>query len=426
MLTHKTFVGFGLGAVQAGLMLFEAVKSGNFSKYVIIEVNDELVRSIKNANYSIRINTATDSGIIKSVIQNIEILNPNDSNDLPDILKSISEADELATAIPSVDYYDSNDSMSIARLLAENLNPDTQQIMYTAENNNYAAEILLDLVEKYTGGRQLKNFQTLNSVIGKMGGVVQDNETIQELGLDLMVPNRDYAILVEAFNEIIVSKIHLPGFKKGIEVFQEKKDLLPFEEAKLYGHNAVHSMLGFFAFLRDYKFMSDIREDRNLYELGERAFEDECGAFLLKKYKDLGESLFTKKGFDRYGTDLLRRMTNPYLRDEVQRICRDPLRKLQYDDRFLGTIREALKLNITANIIAQAVLAGVYYIILKNVPTDFPRPASVSDLDLSAIKSMLTWIWKSAEDDGLKKDALDLICSQHGMFKRDFIERAEA
>ena len=62
----KIFLGFGLGAVQSGLMLYEAIKSGNFERYIILEVNGELVNSIQDAGCTISINTATDNGIIKS------------------------------------------------------------------------------------------------------------------------------------------------------------------------------------------------------------------------------------------------------------------------------------------------------------------------------------------------------------------------
>ncbi len=420
MSANKTFLGFGLGAVQSGLMLYEALKSGNFSRLVIIEVDSDLINSVKKAGNSIVINTATESGIIKSKIPNIEIFNPASPADLPAIEKAIKDADEIATAIPSVKFYSGCGNHSIAQLLAKNLNPEKNQIIYTSENHNYAAEILLSKITEASGGLQPKMTQIVNTVIGKMGGMIQDLNTIQLLDLDLMTPGSSRAILVEEFNSIIISRIRLKGYKRGIEVFQEKDDLLPFEEAKLYGHNAVHSMLGFFAYLRKYKFMSDIRNDKQLYQLGEKAFQDECGAFLLKKYRHLNEPLFTKAGFDFYGSDLLKRMTNPFLRDEVARICRDPQRKLLYHDRFLGTIREAFLQNISAKIIARAVIAGIYYVILEKIDLGFDLPARISDLDLKQIKTILIKLWQDEEDDGFKNEALDLICSQYDIFKHTF------
>ncbi|HBG25642.1 MAG: hypothetical protein A2Y10_16010 [Planctomycetes bacterium GWF2_41_51] len=78
-----------------------------------------------------------------------------------------------------------------------------------------------------------------------MSQVVTDGEEIKQKGLKTIVPGIDRAFLVEEFNKIIVTTCHLPDFKPGINVFTEKEDLLLFEEAKLYGHNAIHALLAY-------------------------------------------------------------------------------------------------------------------------------------------------------------------------------------
>jgi len=419
----KTFLGFGLGAIQSGLMLMEAVKSGNFERFVILEVNEKLVEEIRSNDNSIVLNTATNNGIIKFHISTLEIYNPTDPNDLNEIKNAIFNADEMATAIPSVDLYNIGGENSIARLLAKNININKQQILYASENNNYAAEILLNRIKLYTTTDSLKIFQILNTVIGKMSGVIQDEKTIKELELERITPESSSAILVEEFNHIIISKISLPGFSKGIEVFVEKEELLPFEEAKLFGHNAVHSMLGFLAYLRKYSYMSEIKNDKELWNYGETAFQKESGAFLLKKYKNLDEPLFTEKGFAFYGSDLLDRMTNPYLKDEVQRICRDPLRKLGYDDRLVGTMREALKQEVVASTLAKGVIGGLCFIINEKIEIGAPIPASISEFSKDNIVTILSHIWKETEDDGLKEKCLEIIISQYDEFVISFINQ---
>lgn len=416
----KTFLGFGLGAVQSGLMLYEAFNSGNFDRYVLLEVNEEIVDAVRKCGNKIVVNTAKMDGIVKSTLSGLEIYNPNDPADHEAIASSIYDADEMATAVPSVDFYDIGQS-SIARLLAVNVNPDKPQILYAAENNNYAAEILLDKTHAYHTGDRLRNFQPVNTVIGKMGGVIVDNETIENFDLGRMTACSKPAILVEEFNKIIISKTNLKNFKRGIEVFQEKDDLLPFEEAKLFGHNAVHSMLGFFAALRSYKYMSEIRTDPQLYQYGLRAFQDESGAFLLKKYSRLSDPLFTKEGFDFYGTDLLERMTNPYLRDEVKRICRDPVRKLGYNDRLFGTIREALSQGVHARILAKAVLGGICYIINNHIETDFSYPTSIEYLDEGNVRAIIRRIWKTHSADVERDEAVDMVCAELDEFLEEFI-----
>ena len=418
----KTFLGFGLGAVQSGLTLYEAFKSNNFNRFVILEVNREIVAAVKKWDNKIAVNTATRNGIYKAIITDIEIYDPNDPNDSDSIASAIYEADEMATALPSVDFYDRGEH-SVARLLAENINPDLPRIIYTAENNNYAAEILRERMEHYAGKSRLQQFQTINTVIGKMGGVIFDERTVAELNLDWMTPHSKAAILVEEFHDIIISKIELSDYKKGIEVFQEKNDLLPFEEAKLFGHNAVHSTLGFFASLAGYTFMNEIRNNSRLYQYGVDAFEKESGAFLLKKYKGFDDPLFTEEGFHCYGTDLLERMTSPYLRDEVQRICRDPVRKLGYDDRFFGAIREALKQNVVPRIFAKAVLGGICYIINNRIDIGGSYPQRIEELDDKNVRSILKNIWRNKPMNGDEEESLNLVCSVLAEFMEEFISK---
>ena len=424
----KKFLGFGLGAIQSGLMLLESFKSGNFEKFVIVEINNELVKAVRNGRNTVTVNIATGNAIVKFTIPDIEIYNPLNSEDIPAINNAIKEADELATAIPSVNFYDVGEN-SIAKLLAKNIDGKKPQILYASENNNYAAEILFKNILQYTDKSHLNNFQILNTVIGKMSGIIQDKKIIKELALSPITTGSSSAFLVEEFNHIIISKIKLPEFRKGIEVFVEKENLLPFEEAKLFGHNAVHSMLGYLAHLKGYKYMSEIKRDRELWEYGERAFRKESGAFLLRKYKTLNEELFTEKGFTFYGDDLLKRMTNPFLRDEVNRICRDPLRKLGYDDRLIGTIREGLKQGVTATTLAKGVIGGICFIVNNKIKTNatksLPALENIKQLDEKSIKSILFQIWKDAEDDGMKNRVLDIVLSQFEEVKEKFIKLTE-
>ena len=43
----RTFVGFGFGAIQAGLFLYEALRSGNFGRLVVGEVLPDVVDTVR-------------------------------------------------------------------------------------------------------------------------------------------------------------------------------------------------------------------------------------------------------------------------------------------------------------------------------------------------------------------------------------------
>ena len=44
---NAAFVGFGFGAIQAGLFLYEAHKSGTFSHLVVAEVRPDVIAAVR-------------------------------------------------------------------------------------------------------------------------------------------------------------------------------------------------------------------------------------------------------------------------------------------------------------------------------------------------------------------------------------------
>ncbi len=342
-----TFVGFGFGPIQTGLLLFEAVESKRFDRFVVAEVDQVLVDAVRAAGNEVAINIAGKDGIHTRRLSSIELCNPRVAADREAVVSAIAESDELGTAIPSVDYYSAGGSASIAAMLARGARSSRSHIVYTAENNNFAAEILQEKIRSFAPGDELRNVQCLNTVVGKMSGVISSVEEMRRLGLAPLVPGFEKCVLVEEFNRILISRITLPGFERRIRVFEEKDDLLPFEEAKLYGHNAVHALLGYLARLRGYEAMSRIGDDPQLMALGRRVFIEESGAPLISRHEATGDPLFTESGYAAYADDLLERMVNPWLFDKVDRIIRDPARKLGWDDRLFGTMRLSMEAGIT-------------------------------------------------------------------------------
>lgn len=343
----KTFVGIGFGPIQAGLFLYEAFNSGNFSRLVVAEVVPDVVEAVRRGGGQYWVNVATGDGIEQRAVSGVEILNPGDTGDRRRLITALSEADEIATALPSVSFYKTGGEKSVAALLAEGLRARLSAghgkrcVIYAAENHNHAAEILRESM-----GHSLPEVenqaQCLNTVIGKMSGVVTDQEQIREQKLRQIAGDTGRCFLVEEFNRILISKIRWPDFKRGLTVFEEKNDLLPFEEAKLYGHNATHALIGYLARRKGYRFMSDVRDDAGLLQLARAAFIGESGEALCRRHHGL-DKLFTPAGYAGYADDLLKRMLNPHLRDMIERVVRDPRRKLGWDDRLIGTMRLALR-----------------------------------------------------------------------------------
>ena len=194
----KQLVGFGFGPIQLGLVLAEAQASGNYDRFVIAEIDGSLVDAVRRNGNAAIVNVAHRDRIEHRAISGIEMLNPKVDADRAALCSAIRDADEFSTAIPSVDFYDAGGSSSIARLLADNADASRLRIVYTCENNNYAAEILGEKLRKLRPTADFSNLDILNTVIGKMSGVIRDKSAMQKLGLEPMVPGGDRAMLVDA------------------------------------------------------------------------------------------------------------------------------------------------------------------------------------------------------------------------------------
>ena len=404
----RTFVGFGFGAIQSGLFLFEAFKTGRFDRLVVAEVLPESVRRVRENNGCYMLNVATGSGIEKHEIRGIEIYNPLVPEDREKLVEALAEASEIASALPRVDFYNRGDA-SVVNLTVEAVErklKDTSlppALFYTAENNNHAAEIF----EKHfnAGISRIpdaqRRIQFLNTVVGKMSGVVTNTDQIRQQHLAPLTPDAGTAFLVEAFNRILISRVTLTDAQRNITVFEEKDDLFPFEEAKLYGHNATHALIGYLAHEKGFRFMSDTVNSHELILFAQKAFIKESGAALIKKYCGV-DPLFTEVGFREYAIDLLKRMLNPHLRDQVERVIRDPERKLAWNDRLIGTMRLALDHGIEPVCYAAVAAAAAAYLDPQTPP-----------------RELLSKLWEDESDVAVKSKLLQLIENAFGARLRE-------
>ena len=400
---NRTFVGFGFGAIQAGLFFYEAFRSGNFGRLIVAEVQPGVVKALRDASGRYSVNVAHEAHIEFEEIGPVEIANPETPEGAEFLAQRVAEADEIATALPSIRFYSTQSPGSIHRILAEGLmrkaaSAGPPAVIYAAENHNTAAEVLeeevFSLVPENQRDKVRSRVRFLNTVIGKMSGVVVEPDEMQSRKLVPVTPNGDRAFLVEEFNRILISRIHFDDpslvFRRGIAVFEEKDHLLPFEEAKLYGHNATHALAAYVGIVRGVKQIADLKSTPGALKFLEAAFIQESGGALIAQNK--GEDpLFTPEGFRGYAEDLLVRMFNPYLGDTVERVGRDSARKLGWDDRLIGVIRAGLRNGLRMKRFGFGAAAAACVL----------NPAIRSSKD--TLKAVLGPIWDQASPDGDEK-----------------------
>ncbi len=372
---------------------------------VVADVLPDIVNSVRQAGGRFFVNIARLDRRETAEVGPVEILDTASARDRHSLIGAVAEAEEIATAVPSIQNYTAPGEGSIHRLLAEGLRRKVQAhlpraVVYAAENHNQAAEILenhvLGAIPPEEHAAVQSDVRFLNTVIGKMSGVVTDPGEVQEQGLVTITPSERRAFLVESFNRILIANIRFTGdtqFQRGIAVFEEKPDLLPFEEAKLHGHNATHAVAAYVGAIRGVRRIADLAMVTGALAFLEAAFIQESGRALIRKHAGV-DPLFTPGGYRAYAIDLLARMTNPFLLDTVDRVGRDPERKLGWNDRLVGTMRIALRQQVAPRRYAFGAAAAAATLEPSILERDMP------------VSVILEPLWRQADPDTDEKKAV--------------------
>jgi mannitol-1-phosphate 5-dehydrogenase len=365
----RRFVGLGFGPIQAGLFVYEAQRTGAYGPPLVVDVRADLVAGLRAGAGRFVVNIAHADGIEVAAIGPVSIADSTVEEERAAVVSAVAAADELATALPSIALYRTAAPWSPHRLIADALRRRTAEhplIVFCAENHREAAarlkETVLEALDPAERVTVIARACFVDTVIGKMSGVIDDPAEIAALGLTTITPRLPQAFLVEAFDRILVSRVD-PGGGRGalhpfIPVLREVDDLAPFEAAKLLGHNATHALAGFLGTLLDLDRVADLEQVPGAMAFLRAAFLEESGRTLQARFTG-SDPLFTADGYAAFADDLLARMVNPHLADTIERASRDPRRKLGWDDRLVGLIRLGLAEGVPTPRYAMGVAAGL-------------------------------------------------------------------
>ncbi|KRQ86463.1 Mannitol-1-phosphate 5-dehydrogenase [Caloramator mitchellensis] len=334
----KKAIQFGAGNIGRGFI--GALLSQSGYHVVFADVNQAVIDEInKVKGYQINV-LGTD--VSKEYIENISACSVMDA----EIFNHIAEAEIITTAVgPNV-------LPKIAPTLAEGIrrriaagNKSYLNII-ACENMVGGSESLREEVKKSLNSDEI---EFLNSYVGFPNSAV-----------DRIVPpasNSDRNILevdVETFHEWIVDKTGFKGEIPNIKGMELTDKLIAFVERKLFTLNTGHAITAYLGFLKGYATIKESIEDKVIYKYVKGAMEES------------GEALIKKHGFDadahnKYIEKILGRFKNPYLKDEVLRVGREPLRKLSSKDRLVNPLLTAVGYGIECNNLILGIAAAMHY-----------------------------------------------------------------
>lgn len=136
--------------------------------------------------------------------------------------------------------------------------------------------------------------------------------------------------------------------------------LLPFTpfgfyiKRKLFIHNMGHAICAYLGWQKNYQYIYECIADKDIRDLAEAAMKDTAVA-LNKEYnvplQEINDNV----------SDLLVRFGNKSLGDTVFRVGRDPIRKLNNNDRLTGAALYCTAQGLTPSNIIKGIVAGLVY-----------------------------------------------------------------
>jgi mannitol-1-phosphate 5-dehydrogenase len=189
---------------------------------------------------------------------------------------------------------------------------------------------------------------------------VEEHIGFVDSAVDRIVPpaeagsNDPLEVTVETFSEWIVDQTQFKGEPPAITGMELTDNLMAFVERKLFTLNTGHAITAYLGQRAKLLTIRDAILDPVIRRVVTGAME-ESGAVLIKRY-----------GFDAdkhaaYINKILSRFENPYLHDDVERVGRQPLRKLSAGDRLIKPLMGTLEYGLPHANLIKGIAAAMSY-----------------------------------------------------------------
>ena len=162
------------------------------------------------------------------------------------------------------------------------------------------------------------------------------------------------AVTVETFSEWIVDQTQFVGEIPSIKGMECTDNLMAFVERKLFTLNTGHLITAYLGVLAGHETIKESIEDAAILADVTAAMQ-ESGEVLIRRYG------FDKEAHAAYIQKILGRFANPYLRDEVDRVGRQPIRKLSPQDRLIKPLNGTLEYNLPNSHLLKGIAAAFLY-----------------------------------------------------------------
>jgi mannitol-1-phosphate 5-dehydrogenase len=342
-------VHFGAGNIGRGFVGLILHRAGY--EVVFADVVDELIDGLnRTPSYRVK-EVGLDSR--EEVVDSYRAINSR--RDEPAVIEEIASAEIVTTAVgPTVLKF-------IAPVIAAGLRarPDgaAPLSVMACENAINATNVLAEHIRA--------------AVPEEEWPAVAARAVFANTAVDRIVPAQStdgLDVTVETYFEWAIERPPFGGDEPSIPDATWVDDLAPYIERKLFTVNTGHAATAYHGFARGIKKLSDALADDTV-RAAVTGVLDETRQLLVAKHD------FAAEAQQAYVDKILQRFANPYLPDTVDRVGRQPLRKLSRSERLIGPAAELAERGIRP----QHLLATVAAALSFDVPDD-PQSVELQQL----------------------------------------------
>ncbi|EOU9560915.1 mannitol-1-phosphate 5-dehydrogenase [Cronobacter dublinensis] len=267
-----------------------------------------------------------------------------------------STSDDVVTLIAQVDLV----TTAVGPVVLERIAPAIAKglALRKAQGNERPLNIIA-CENMVRGTSQLKT-HVFNALAQDDNAWVESHVGFVDSAVDRIVPPSESAandpleVTVETFSEWIVDKTQFKGELPTIPGMELTDNLMAFVERKLFTLNTGHAITAYLGKQAGHQTIRDAILDEKI-RLVVRGAMEESGAVLIKRYG------FDDAKHDAYIEKILGRFENPYLKDDVERVGRQPLRKLSAGDRLIKPLLGTLEYGLPHQNLVLGIAAAMHF-----------------------------------------------------------------
>lgn len=329
---------FGAGNIGRGFIGKLLADAG--IELVFADINQEVLDAL-NARHQYPVHVVGEQAKVEIVTGVNAVKSTSD-----DIITLIAEVDIVTTAVgPQILE---RIAASVARGLAKR-----------SDNGNVRPLNIIACENMVRGTSQLKQ-HILKALPAQYHAWTEAHVGFVDSAVDRIVPpsaadsNDPLEVTVETFSEWIVDKTQFKGTLPAIAGMELTDNLMAFVERKLFTLNTGHAITAYLGKLAGHATIRDAILDAKIRTVVQGAMQ-ESGAVLIKRYG------FDAEQHAAYIQKILSRFENPYLKDDVERVGRQPLRKLSAADRLIKPMLGTLEYHLPHANLVQGIAAAMHY-----------------------------------------------------------------